>query len=87
MPPAKRGGARDPPGAGRGDAATAERLAHTTKAVSANVGATVVQERAAQLEAALRQGHSRAQLEPLVLALEQPMSELLEALEAQLAPQ
>jgi CheY-like chemotaxis protein len=68
-----------------GDAATAERVAHTTKAVSANIGATFVQERAADLEAALRQGAGTAQLEPLVLALEQPMTELLAALQAQLA--
>ncbi|MDB5881084.1 MAG: hypothetical protein JWP43_962, partial [Ramlibacter sp.] len=69
-----------------GDPATAERLAHTTKAVSANVGATLVQERAADLEAALRDGMTRAeQLEPLVFALHQPMSELLAALHRQLA--
>jgi two-component system, sensor histidine kinase and response regulator len=72
----------------QGDAATAERLAHTTKAVSANVGASVVQQRAADLEAALRQGGLPAsQLEPLVLALESPMSNLLDALNAQLAPE
>jgi two-component system sensor histidine kinase/response regulator len=70
-----------------GDAATAERLAHTTKAVSANVGATFVQERAAELEAAMRQHVEAAQLEPLVLALEQPMSQLLAALHDQLAPE
>jgi two-component system, sensor histidine kinase and response regulator len=68
-----------------GNAATAERVAHTTKAVSANIGATFVQERAADLEAALRQGADAAQLEPLVLALEQPMTDLLAALQAQLA--
>ena len=68
-----------------GDAATAERLAHTTKAVSANVGATLVQERAAALEAAMRQGHDAAQLHPLVDALEHPMTQLLAALHAQLA--
>jgi two-component system sensor histidine kinase/response regulator len=69
------------------DSATAERLAHTTKAVSANVGATIVQERAAELEAALRQGSDAAQLQPLLAALDQPMSELLAALHAQLAPE
>jgi two-component system sensor histidine kinase/response regulator len=69
----------------QGDAATAERLAHTTKAVSANVGAVHVQERAAELEAALRQGAPAAQLEALLAALHQPMSELLAALQQQLA--
>jgi two-component system sensor histidine kinase/response regulator len=68
-----------------GDAATAERLAHTTKAVSANVGATLVQERAAEVEAALRQGTPAGQVEPLVAALHQPMIELLHALQQQLA--
>jgi two-component system sensor histidine kinase/response regulator len=68
-----------------GDAATAERLAHTTKAVSANVGATLVQEHAAALEAALRQRAGAAQVERLVSELESPMAALLAALEAQLA--
>jgi two-component system, sensor histidine kinase and response regulator len=72
----------------QGDVATAERLAHTTKAVSANVGATRVQERAAELEAALRQGtHASSQLQALVLALESPMAALLDALNAQLPPE
>jgi two-component system, sensor histidine kinase and response regulator len=70
-----------------GDTATAERVAHTTKAVSGNVGATLVQERAAELEAALREGRQAAQLEALVLALEQPLNELLAALQVQLAVQ
>jgi len=68
-----------------GDAATAQRLAHTTKAVSANVGATLVQERAAELEAALHQGQLPHQIEPLVLALQQPMGELLTCLHEYLA--
>jgi len=69
----------------QGDGATAERLAHTTKAVSANIGATLVQQRAADLEAALRQGSDAAHSEALVLALQAPMSTLLDALNAQLA--
>jgi two-component system sensor histidine kinase/response regulator len=68
-----------------GDVATAERLAHTTKAVSGNVGATLIQERATALEAALRQGHGTPQTEPLLAELEAPMSELLAALGAHLA--
>ena len=68
-----------------GDATTAERLAHTTKAVSGNVGATLIQERATALEAALRQGQGAQQAEPLLAELEAPMSELLAALGAHLA--
>jgi len=68
-----------------GDATTAERLAHTTKAVSGNVGATLIQERATALEAALRQGQDAQQAEPLLAELEAPMSELLAALGAHLA--
>jgi signal transduction histidine kinase/CheY-like chemotaxis protein len=68
-----------------GDIATAERLAHTTKAVSGNVGATLIQERATALEAALRQGQGAPQAEPLLAELEASMSELLAALGAYLA--
>jgi signal transduction histidine kinase/CheY-like chemotaxis protein len=68
-----------------GDIATAERLVHTTKAVSGNVGATLVQERARALEAALRQGQGGPEAEPLLAGLEAPMSELLAALGAHLA--
>jgi hypothetical protein len=35
----------------------------------------------------LRQGSDAAQLQPLLAALDQPMSELLAALHAQLAPE
>jgi len=68
-----------------GDIATAERLAHTTKAVSGNVGATLVQDRAAALEAALRAGQGASQAAPLLAELEAPMSELLGALGTHLA--
>ncbi len=69
----------------RGDTATAERLAHTTKAVSGNVGATQVQEQAAELEHALREAASPDERERLLAALEAPMSTLLAALGAFLA--
>jgi two-component system sensor histidine kinase/response regulator len=68
-----------------GDTTTAERLAHTTKAVSGNVGATLIQERATALESALRQGQGAQEAEPLLAGLEAPMSELLAALGAHLA--
>ena len=65
-----------------GDKATAERLAHTTKAVSGNVGATLVQDRAAALEGALRQGAGADDIERLVCELEVPLWDLLNALAA-----
>jgi two-component system sensor histidine kinase/response regulator len=69
---------------GKGDAATAERLAHTTKAVSGNVGATLVQERATALEHALREHGDACDCAPLISALEEAMTPLLAALESQL---
>jgi two-component system, sensor histidine kinase and response regulator len=69
----------------RGDVATAERLAHTTKAVCGNVGATLVQACADQLELALREGAPGSDVDQLLAALEAPMCELLAALNAFLA--
>ena len=65
-----------------GDKATAERLAHTTKAVSGNVGATVAQDRAAALEGAIREGREGDVIERLVCELEVPLWDLLRGLEA-----
>ena len=65
-----------------GDKATAERLAHTTKAVSGNIGATLVQDRAAALEGAIRQGSEADDVERLVCELEVPLWDLLRGLEA-----
>jgi two-component system, sensor histidine kinase and response regulator len=65
-----------------GDKTTAERLAHTTKAVSANIGATLVQDRAAVLEDALRQGGRADDIEQLVCEVEVPLWDLLQALAA-----
>jgi two-component system sensor histidine kinase/response regulator len=67
---------------GAQDIETAERLAHTAKAVSGNVGATRVQEMAGRLELALREGRPA---DALVDALEGEVLPLVEALEAQLA--
>jgi two-component system sensor histidine kinase/response regulator len=61
------------------DVATAERLAHTSKAVSGNVGATRVQEKATQLETALREG--RQEVGPLVDELEAELMPLVDALD------
>jgi HPt (histidine-containing phosphotransfer) domain-containing protein len=70
-----------------GDRATAERLAHTTKAVSGNIGATLVQGRAAALESAIGEGRSAAGVARLVDELEAPLGVLLGALNDFLAPQ
>ncbi len=68
-----------------GDIATAERLAHTTRSVSGNVGATVIQERATAVESALRQDRRAPAIDQLLADLEAPMNELLAALGAHLA--
>jgi CheY-like chemotaxis protein len=68
-----------------GDKATAERLAHTTKSVSGNVGATLVQERAGELEMALREDAQVLDVEQHIAALEAPMNSLLAAIGAHLA--
>jgi two-component system sensor histidine kinase/response regulator len=64
------------------DFETAERIAHTTKAVSGNVGAVIVQERGAQLEMALRERRETGELDPLVEALDAAMSPLIARLAA-----
>jgi len=58
------------------DWVTAERLAHTLQGVSGNIGATALQQLAAELEQALRQNADSAVLEPLLAQV----SEALEAL-------
>jgi two-component system, sensor histidine kinase and response regulator len=63
-----------------GDQVTAERIAHTTKAVSGTLGATPVQERAAVLEAAIRERRSAPVIEELLDELDAPLRELLSAL-------
>ena len=68
------------------DLATAERLAHTCRGVSGNVGATLIQERAGALEQALRDGAPATLVEQHLAALEEPLAQLMQALEeAQLA--
>jgi two-component system sensor histidine kinase/response regulator len=71
---------------GTGDRALAERLAHTTKAVSGNVGATLVQDSAARVEAALRDRVIVHELAPLVDALDETLSPLLASLASHFAP-
>src|SRR6185369_15045052 len=70
-----------------GDRPTAERLAHTTKAVSGNIGATLVQDRAAALEAAIRANRGAGDVEPLLAELEALQGKLLDALACRLRPE
>jgi two-component system sensor histidine kinase/response regulator len=69
---------------GKGDVAAAERLAYTSKSVAGNVGASIVQQRAAALEVALRARANDDEAAPLVAAFEQAMTPLIAALDAQL---
>jgi two-component system sensor histidine kinase/response regulator len=67
-----------------GDLATAERLAHTTKAVSGNMGATGIQELAGSLEQSLKDYHPPAEVQQRLADLEKPLAALIEALETRL---
>jgi len=50
-----------------GDYATAERLAHTAKGVSGNIGATKIQELAACVEKAIKEGQDRPDIEAVLV--------------------
>ena len=67
-----------------GDHETATRLAHTTKGVSGNIGASVVQKLAEALEDALKQAPPPAGLNAMVDALEAGLLPLVQAISAQL---
>jgi two-component system sensor histidine kinase/response regulator len=67
-----------------GDLATAERLAHTTKGVAGNIGATQVQALAAEIERAIRDLEPRDILDSRLTALAQPLAKLVAAMEAAL---
>jgi two-component system sensor histidine kinase/response regulator len=65
------------------DFAAAQAIVHTTKAVSGTIGATVVQEKAARLDAALREGGAGTDvLFESLESLEAEMLPLLDALDA-----
>jgi two-component system, sensor histidine kinase and response regulator len=70
---------------GMGDMPTAERLAHTTKGVSGNIGATAIQNLAGALEQSLREYQPPVDVQRRLLDLERPLAMLIEALEEQLA--
>jgi two-component system sensor histidine kinase/response regulator len=62
------------------DHGTAERLAHTTKGVSGNIGASIVQEKAAVVEAAIRNNEPPEILEPKLKALDEVLSSMVSSL-------
>jgi len=66
----------------RGNRATAHKLAHTLNGVSANIGATRVQQQAAVLEQAIRGGEPVEALQMRLVELELPLHSLIESLEA-----
>jgi two-component system, sensor histidine kinase and response regulator len=64
------------------DAATAERLAHTLKGTAGNIGASQLQSEAGALEAAIRAGRERAELDALLTTLAPRLATLVGAVEA-----
>ncbi|MDB5848315.1 MAG: hypothetical protein JWP29_2067 [Rhodoferax sp.] len=65
---------------------TAERLAHTLKGVAGNIGATPLQQRAADVEEAIRAHVEPVRIAPLLTALAMLLDALLRALDASLLP-
>ncbi|MFA6016142.1 MAG: PAS domain S-box protein [Gallionellaceae bacterium] len=66
---------------------TAERLAHTLKGVSGNIGATNLQEHAAQVEAAIKQRRSREEVDGLIKGLKKHLDYFISQLEQKLPAQ
>jgi two-component system, sensor histidine kinase and response regulator len=66
------------------DRQTAERLAHTLKGVSGNIGAGDVQSLADALEGAMRQGQHGGEVLLRLAQLEAPLAQLIRDLEVQL---
>jgi CheY-like chemotaxis protein len=64
----------------QGDAATAERLAHTLRGVAGNIGASALQRAATEVELALRAGHSLAAIDTLLQPLHTQLAALVDAL-------
>ena len=68
-----------------GDLGEVQRLAHSLKGVSGNLGATQVAQRAAGLEAAIKAGRDPAEIERLAAAVEAGLGTLAEAILSTLA--
>ncbi|HVR53280.1 MAG TPA: response regulator, partial [Pseudorhodoferax sp.] len=69
-----------------GDAATAERLAHTLKGVAGNLGATALEQQAAALEEALRAQPPHPETSVLLERTAAGLQQLIEALRPHLPP-
>jgi CheY-like chemotaxis protein len=67
-----------------GEVGTTERIAHTTKGVAGNIGASEVQAAAESVERALREQRSDSEVSLRIDALAPPLSQLLAALSAAL---
>jgi HPt (histidine-containing phosphotransfer) domain-containing protein len=70
---------------GSGDRPLAERLAHTLKGVSGNIGASEVQEIAAKLEAAIRDSAPEAEIAELSRRLSEVLAGVIGAIDRALA--
>ncbi|NGZ04747.1 MAG: PAS domain S-box protein [Magnetococcales bacterium] len=70
-----------------GDRTTAERMAHTLKGTAGNIGAVIIQEEAARLETAIREGASDAVVADLMTSVDQPLQALVAALSVALQPE
>ena len=71
---------------GEGDTILAERLVHTLKGVSGNVGAVVIQDLAGAVEHSLREGEPQVRVLERLEAMEGPLALLMGELEAHLPP-
>jgi len=67
-----------------GDRASAERMAHTLKGVSGNIGADEAQAAAAELEGAISQGRSASEVEEILSRLEPLVGALVEGIDSAL---
>jgi PAS domain S-box-containing protein len=59
-----------------GDKQTAERLTHTIKGINGNIGATLLQEKAAELESMIRNNEEFANIEPKLVSFSQMLNEM-----------
>jgi CheY-like chemotaxis protein len=66
------------------DVVTAERLAHTLKGVSGNIGATALQQLAEKIEVAIKEARPRKELDGLLIALKNLLKNLITQLEMNL---